>query len=135
MTGYPKNPYLLSAHFMSLVSFVTPWKHDAFRGHIKRTVAWVNNQCFWVMLTALKVFKYGVFSDPFFPVFGLNTESKYETRRSRKNSAFGHFYAVSINMIEIRNTNWTCFCLAIVTEKVIRSNHTQKLSYVIFVSC
>ena len=50
--------------------------------------------------TAWKVSKYGVFSGPYFPVFGLNTEiysvnlriqSKYRKLRTRKNSIFGHF--------------------------------------------
>ena len=44
--------------------------------------------------------KYGVFSVPYFPVFGLNTEtysanlhihSEYRKIRTRKNSVFGHF--------------------------------------------
>ena len=44
--------------------------------------------------------KYGVFSDPYFPVFGLNTEiysvnhriqSEYRKIRTRKNAVFGHF--------------------------------------------
>ena len=44
--------------------------------------------------------KYGVFSGPYFPVFGLNTEiygvniciqSEYRKIRTRKNSVFGHF--------------------------------------------
>ena len=44
--------------------------------------------------------KYGVFSGPYFPVFGLNTDiysvnlriqSKYRKIRTRKNSVFGHF--------------------------------------------
>ena len=44
--------------------------------------------------------KYGVFSGPYFPTFGLNTESyevslciQFECRklRARKNSVFGHF--------------------------------------------
>ena len=44
--------------------------------------------------------KYGVFSGPYFPVFGLITEiygvilriqSKYGKIRTRKNSVFGHF--------------------------------------------
>ena len=41
--------------------------------------------------------KYGVFSGPYFPVFGLNTEiygsiqSEYRKIRTRKNSIFGHF--------------------------------------------
>ena len=50
--------------------------------------------------TAWEVSKYGVFSDPYFPVFGLNTEiysvnlriqSKYRKIRTRKNSIFEHF--------------------------------------------
>ena len=49
--------------------------------------------------TAWKVSKYGVFSDPYFPAFGLNTErcfaslrihSKCMKIRTRKNSVFGH---------------------------------------------
>ena len=49
--------------------------------------------------TARKVSNYGVFSDPYFPVFGLNTEiygvnlriqSEYRKIRTRKNSVFGH---------------------------------------------
>ena len=50
-------------------------------------------------LTAEKVLKYGVFSGPYFPTFGLNTE-KYEVSlriqsecrkiRIRKNFVFGH---------------------------------------------
>ena len=53
-----------------------------------------------ISITAWKVFEYGVFSGPYFPAFGLNTE-KYEVSlriqsecgkaRTRKNSAFGHF--------------------------------------------
>ena len=47
-----------------------------------------------------KVSKYGVFSGPYFPVFGLNTEiyflnfriqAKYRKIRTTKNSIFGHF--------------------------------------------
>ena len=49
---------------------------------------------------AWKVSKYGVFSGPYFPVFGLNTEiysvnlriqSEYRKIRTKKNSVFGHF--------------------------------------------
>ena len=49
---------------------------------------------------ALKVSKYGVFSGPYFPVFGLNTlryfvslriQSKCGKTRTRKNSLFRHF--------------------------------------------
>ena len=50
--------------------------------------------------TAQKMSKYGVFSGPYFHVFGLNTEiysadlriqSKYGKIRTRKNSAFRYF--------------------------------------------
>ena len=43
--------------------------------------------------TAAKDSKYGVFSSPYSPVFGLNlcTQSKYRKILTRKNSAFGHF--------------------------------------------
>ena len=50
-------------------------------------------------VTAWRVSKYGVFSGPYFPVFGLNTEiyrvnlriqSKYRKIWSKKNSALGH---------------------------------------------
>ena len=51
-------------------------------------------------LTAWKVPKYRVFSAPYFPVFGLNTEtysvnrriqSEYRKIRTKKNSVFGYF--------------------------------------------
>ena len=47
-----------------------------------------------------KVSKYGVFSGPYFSVFGLKTDiyevnfriqSEHRKIRTRKNSAFGHF--------------------------------------------
>ena len=50
-----------------------------------------------VSFTAWKVSKYGIFSVPYFPVFGLNTEvnlriqSKCRKIRTRKNYVFGHF--------------------------------------------
>ena len=52
------------------------------------------------LITAWKVSKYWVISGPYFPVFGLNTEtyevnlciqSKYRKIRTRNNSVFGHF--------------------------------------------
>ena len=54
----------------------------------------------FVDCTAWKVSKYGVFSGPYFPAFGLNTEiysvnlriqSEYRKIRTRKTSVFGHF--------------------------------------------
>ena len=44
--------------------------------------------------TARNVTKYGVFSGPYFPVFGLDTEIygiKYRKIRTTKSSVFGHF--------------------------------------------
>ena len=55
---------------------------------------------FKIHFTAWKVSKYGVFSDPYFPAFGLNTESygvslgiqsECGKIRIRKNSVFGPF--------------------------------------------
>ena len=54
----------------------------------------------WTINTAWKASKYAVFSGPYFPVIGLNTEiyainlrikAKYTKIRTRKNSVFGHF--------------------------------------------
>ena len=53
------------------------------------------------LFTAWKVFKYGVFSGPYFPVFELNTKIysanlriQFEFRkvRTRGNCVFGHFF-------------------------------------------
>ena len=58
------------------------------------------NPIFFTMIAVWKVSKYGIFFDPYFPVFGLNTEiysvnlriqSKYRKIRTRKYSVFGHF--------------------------------------------
>ena len=55
---------------------------------------------FRITPTAWKVPKYGLFSGPYFPTFGLNTERYEESLRfqsecgkirTRKNSVFGHF--------------------------------------------
>ena len=59
--------------------------------------------------TTWKVSKYGVFSDPNFPIFGLNMESysvnfriqsEYGKMQTRKNSTFGH---------SSHNENYHCF--------------------------
>ena len=61
--------------------------------------------------TAWKVSKYGVFSGPYFPSFGPNTErygvslgihSKCEKKRTRKNSVFGHFSPSVIHLLWCR---------------------------------
>ena len=68
--------------------------------------------------TARKVSKYGVFSGPCFPAFGLNTErcsvffriqSKCGKILTRKNSLFGHFSCEAV--ICSRTSPDDCFCL------------------------
>ena len=60
---------------------------------------WVASKCSILSLRG-KVFKYGVISSPYFPIFGLNTEiysvnlrnqSKFRKIRTRSNSVFGYF--------------------------------------------
>ena len=57
-------------------------------------------------LTAWKVSKYGVFSGPYFPVFGLNTgiyavnlriQSEYRKMRTRKTPYLETFHAVTVH--------------------------------------
>ena len=55
------------------------WNAKRYSSH-KRVVA---------RSTAWEVSKYGVFSRPYFPAFGLNTE--WYRVRTKKNSVFGHF--------------------------------------------
>ena len=55
---------------------------------------WALSAC---LSTAWKVSKYGVFSGPYFPAFGLNTDVSLRIQsecgkiQTRKNSVFGHF--------------------------------------------
>ena len=64
-------------------------------------LAFILTICNLIFFTAWKVFKYGIFSGLYFPVFGLNREiysiylriqSKYRKTRTRKNSLFGYFF-------------------------------------------
>ena len=65
-------------------------------------------ECVFI-LTVWKVSKYGVFSGPYFPAFGLNTE-RYEVSlriqsecgkiRTRKYSVFGHFSRSDSSTVE-----------------------------------
>ena len=66
-------------------------------------------------ITAWRVFKYGVFSSPYFPLFGLNTEiygvnlriiSEYGKIWTRKISVFGHF-----SHSEFKRINYLLFSL------------------------
>ena len=74
-------------------------------GFIIRPQTWIFEICTGshVLNTAWKVSKYGVFSGPYFPAFGLNTEryglslriqSECGKIRTRKNSVVGHFSRV-----------------------------------------
>ena len=74
------------------------WKIIEFIGI--RICWWTNIPLYSAIITAWKVSKYGFFSGPFFPVFGLNAENygvnlriqcEYRKTRTRKNSVFGHF--------------------------------------------
>ena len=67
-----------------------------------------------VTYTALKVFKYGVFSSPYFPGFGLNKErypvslriqSKCRKIQTRKNSVFAHFLRTDRHTPEAKISN------------------------------
>ena len=60
----------------------------------------LNNIIKHLLCTASKVSKYGAFSGPYFPVFGLNAEIYFVNLRiqsdcgkitTRRNSVFGHF--------------------------------------------
>ena len=59
--------------------------------------------------------KYGVFSGPYFPVFGLNTDiysvnlcsqSKNGKIRTRKNSVFGHFLCSECLYSQVQLKEW-----------------------------
>ena len=65
--------------------------------------------------TAWKLYKYGVFSGPYFTVFWLNTEiyrlnlriqSKYGKIQTRKNSVFGHFSPSEFLIAILRRSYW-----------------------------
>ena len=73
---------------------------DVFRSYKKGTLARNGLMKPRHLATAWKGSKYGVFSDPYFPTFGLNTtrygvylriQSECGKIRTRKNSVFGHF--------------------------------------------
>ena len=76
-------------------------KKDYVLGFVKQNFK-MHSKCPWLLIltyTTWKVSKYGIFSGPYFPVFGVNAEiyfvnlriqSEYRKIRTRKNSAFGH---------------------------------------------
>ena len=81
----------------------------------------------------MKSAKYGAFSGPHFPVFGLNTDiyfvnlriqSKYRKIRTRKNSVFGHFSLRASDIFallpllsdSINSTAMVCHCITVICE-------------------
>ena len=65
-------PYFLTFSYFSLIFQVFPWVLWTQHDEIIITVITTSKQK--PFYTAWKVYKYGVFSGPYFPVFGLNTE-------------------------------------------------------------
>ena len=88
------SPGKMQFHFLENKIFFL-WLQNARWFFSKHT--WKHDMMFSVysvkMVTAWKVSKYGVFSDPYCPVFGVNLCIRSECRktRTRKNSVFGHF--------------------------------------------
>ena len=85
----------------------------------------------WHCCTTWKVSKYGVFSGPYFPVFGLNTEiysinlrtqSKYRKIRSRKNSVFEQFSPIVALNQRYKKENW----IMMTTQKQYVTEHCNK---------
>ena len=91
------------------------YKSSMFRFWREKGLIMFDTKTFWVASnnTAWKVSKYGIFSSPYFPVFGLNTEiycinlriqSEYGKIKTRKYSVFGHFlHSVNVFLIVRRN--------------------------------
>ena len=101
MVNLPKPPSSVDKEFLCIFSSMflklCP-KIMKIYGFVKLLQHPINTKFFHN--TAWKVSKYGDFSGPYFPVFGLNTEiygvnlriqSEYRKIRIRKNSVFGHF--------------------------------------------
>ena len=88
-------------HVLLLLSFWNSFLNEktiyfSVKLHFKMSSTYL----FVCVSTAWKLYKYGVFSGPYFTVFWLNTEiyrlnlriqSKYGKIQTRKNSVFGHF--------------------------------------------
>ena len=96
--------HIIKAWWWNLIKFLN--FTNAFRGDTQdfedARLILTSPACKWLQKsnTAWKVSRYGVFSGPYFPVFGLNMEiyrvnihiqSEYRKTRTRKNSVFGHF--------------------------------------------
>ena len=87
-----------------------------------------NNCCTVKSFTAWKVSKYGVFSGPYFPAFGLNMErysvslriqSECGKIRTRKNFVFGHFSRSDFcnYFRKIFDFVQVCLCLGVLSNK------------------
>ena len=78
--------------------------------------------------TTGKVSKYGVFSGPYFPVFGLNTEiyglniriqSECRKIRTKENSVFGHFSRSVVYCFHDPCYNWDEDGLQFLRKKIV----------------
>ena len=89
-----------------LSSIISRWL-DTMIGYFSILILFWKIVLLWVKTdTAWKVSKYGVFSCPYFPAFGLNMERYSVSTRiqskcgkiwNRKNSVFGRFHAVRLS--------------------------------------
>ena len=86
-------------HLLMLLRNIKTIIHPSRQQYNLILIVW-DSMTFLKFYTAWKVSKYGVFSGPYFPVFGMNTEiygvdlriqSEYRKIRARKNFVFGHF--------------------------------------------
>ena len=74
--------------------------YGLIENHIATSLIYEKRALIYFNHTAWKVYKYRVFSGPYFPAFGLNMERHFVSLciqsecgkiRTRKNSVFGHF--------------------------------------------
>ena len=75
--------------------------------------------------TAWKLSKYGVFSSPYFPAFGLNTE-RYEVCgkiRTRKNSLFGHIS----HSVRVRENPYSGIFYTVIRSLVFSDTFMKKM--------
>ena len=90
---------------------------------------------------AWKVSKYGVFSGPYFPVFGLNTGiygvdlcilPEYRKIRTRKTSIFGHYLRSVIHLsYDWATSRMSCMIVPVYTiESKLKNDFWKFLSFI-----
>ena len=116
----PLKSFISETVFINRMNIYTEQKILTVEDVVKRNVVKVFFHFHYpIYYTAWKVSKYGVFSGPYFPAFGLNTE-RYEVSlciqfecekiRTRKNSVFRHFScSVRLPLFSFWfSKNWLC---------------------------